>query len=506
MAWTQWIRIGVAHGTKNQQDTRTKISGVETITKRRSWSFLGALQRSYKSYATTKHSFNGVTRGTLSEISLRHADRVLLGISCTLLALLLAGLLARFSDMSIFRSSAVIGGSGVCFMLGATINGLLEWRRAALQARARLRHLVSAQPAALVVLATPDGQMCYASPSFRAILGCDPALVLGKPLLRHVHLADRSELASHFARIWGRGVDQATFRLRHADGTWRWIEAHGARTGNHQQAALVLVGHDITDRIAHRTEIERCEQLQRISHMTGTVAHDLNNLLTGIAGIAALDMQILPPDNELYRDLASISHATSQAATLIRQLRSLTRPLHVSPRALDLNALVQQFAHFIERLLGPNITVCLALAPNLAPVWGDANLLEQVVLNVAINARDAMPGGGQLQIGTTNLASGAEGLEPDGSQPAPYVRLSISDTGTGMDAATQARIFEPYFTTKEPGRGSGLGLATCAEIIQQHGGSIQVASCPGHGTTMTIDLPCGPQDQPGTLGQTRTVP
>lgn len=501
MAWTQWIRIGVAHGTKNQHDTRTKISGVETITKRRSWSLLGALQRSYKSYATTKHSFNGVTRGTLSEISLRHADRLLLGISCTLLALLLAGLLARFSDMSIFRSSAVIGSSGVCFMLGATINSLLGWHRAALQARARLRQLVSAQPAALVALATPDGQMCYASPSFRTILGCDPALALGNPLLQYVHPADRSELTSHFTRIWGRGVDQATFRLRHADGTWRWIEAHGARTGNHQQAALVLVGHDITDRIAHRTEIERCEHLQRISHITGTVAHDLNNLLTGIAGIAALDMQILAPDNELYRDLASISHATSQAATLIRQLRSLTRPLPFSPRTLDLNALVQQFVHFIERLLGPNITVCLTLAPNLAPVWGDSSQLEQVVLNVAINARDAMPGGGRLQIGTTNLASGEKGLEPDGSQPAPYVRLSISDTGTGMDAATQARMFEPYFTTKAPGRGSGLGLATCAEIIQQHGGSIQVASCPGHGTTVTIDLLCGPQDQPRTLGR-----
>jgi signal transduction histidine kinase len=123
---------------------------------------------------------------------------------------------------------------------------------------------------------------------------------------------------------------------------------------------------------------------------------------------------------------------------------------------------------------------------------------------VAINARDAMPGGGQLQIGTTNLASGVEGLAPDVSQPAPYVRLSLSDTGLGMDAATQARIFEPYFTTKAPGRGSGLGLATCAEIIQQHGGSIQVESYPRHGTTVTIDLPCGPRDQ--TLGQTRNVP
>ena len=128
MVWTHWIQIGVAHGTKSHQDTRTKISGVETITKRRSWSFLGTLQRSYKSYVSTKHSFNGVTDGTLSDISLRHTDRVLLGVSCALLALLLAGLLARFSDRSIFRSSAVIGGSGVCFVLGATTLILAETR------------------------------------------------------------------------------------------------------------------------------------------------------------------------------------------------------------------------------------------------------------------------------------------------------------------------------------------------------------------------------------------
>ena len=237
-----------------------------------------------------------------------------------------------------------------------------------------------------------------------------------------------------------------------------------------------------------------------MNDMTAMVAHDLNNLLTGIATIIALDMQMLSPDHELYRDLASISHATSQAATLIGQLRTLTQPLPFAPRALGLNALVRQLAHFIERLLGPNITVALALAPNLALVWGDASQLEQVVLNVVINARDAMPGGGQLQISTTNLA--ADGAVPlsDARQAGAYVRLSISDSGLGMDAATQARMFEPCFTSKAPGRGSGLGLASCAAIIQQHGGNIQVESFPGHGTTVTIDLPCRPLDEERDLG------
>lgn len=237
-----------------------------------------------------------------------------------------------------------------------------------------------------------------------------------------------------------------------------------------------------------------------MSDMTAMLAHDLNNLLTGIASIIALDMQMLSPDHELYRDLASISHATSQAATLIGQLRTLTQPLPFAPRALGLNALVRQLAHFIERLLGPNITVALALAPEIALVWGDASQLEQVVLNVVINARAAMPGGGQLQISTTNLAADTAMPLPDARKAGAYVRLSISDTGLGMDAATQARMFEPCFTTKTPGRGSGLGLANCAAIIQQHGGNIQVESCLGHGTTVTIDLPCRPIDEERDLG------
>jgi PAS domain S-box-containing protein len=386
---------------------------VETITKRRNWPFLGALQRSYNSYATTEYCLNNATNGRLGKIRrLLLTDRVLLGVSCALLALLLAGLLALFSDMSIFRSSAVIGGSGVCFVLITTINAVLRRRQSALQARARLQQLVSAQPVALVALATPDGQMCYASPSFETILGFDPALVLGELAFQHVHPADTAEITTHFARVWGSGIDQATFRLRHADGSWRWIEAYGARWGSHTQAALVIVGHDITEQVGQTTELLRLHNLHSIRRITGTVAHDVNNLLTGIAGIAALDMQTLPPDHELYGDMASISHAADQAATLMSHLRTCTRPLRFEPCPLDLNGLISQFAHFIERILGPEITVCVALSPTLAPVWGDSTQLEQVVLNVALNARDAMPGGGQLRIATTNVSQNTERTTP----------------------------------------------------------------------------------------------
>jgi PAS domain S-box-containing protein len=490
MAWTQSIHIGVVDTAKNQQDTWTKISSVETITKRRNWPFLGALQREHNAHTITALSPHGAPDGTFCERGVHITDLLLVSISCALLSLLIVSLSRLFTDISLSRSASVIGGANLGFMLGATMKSLIGRRRKALQVRAQLQRLVTTRPTALIALATPAGHICYASPSFETILGFEPALVLGKLAFQHVHPADSDEITTHFARIWSSGIDQARFRLRHADGRWRWIEAHGARSGNHTQAALVLIGYDITEQVGQTTELVRLHNLQSISRITGAVAHDVNNLLTGIAGIAALDMQTLPSNHELYGDLASISHAANQAATLVGQLRSFTRPLHFAPRSLDLNALVHQLMHFIERILGAEISVCVALSPGLAPVWGDPAQLEQVVLNVALNARDAMPGGGELQIATTHAASGAEDLEPDASQPNPYVRLSISDTGMGMDATTQARIFEPYFTTKAPDRGSGLGLATCAKIIQQHGGRIHVKSWPGHGTTIAIDLPC----------------
>jgi two-component system cell cycle sensor histidine kinase/response regulator CckA len=468
---------------------------VETLTKRRNWPFLGALQREHNSHTITALSPHGAPDGTFCERGGRITDFMLVSMSCALLALLIVSLSRLFINISLSRSASVVGGASLCFMLGATMNGLIGRRRAALLARAELQRLVATRPTALIVLATPAGHIRYASPSFETILGFDPALVLGELAFQHVHPADSAEMTTHFARVWSSGIDQARFRLRHADGRWRWIEAHGARWGSHTQAALVIVGHDITEQVGQTTELLRLHNLHYISRITGAVAHDVNNLLTGIAGIAALDMQTLPSDHELYGDLATISHAADQAATLISHLRTFTRPPRFEPCPLDLNALVGRLAHFIERILGPEITVCVALSPSLAPVWGDSTQLEQVVLNVALNARDAMPRGGQLRIATTNVGQDTERTTPADWQPDTYVQLTISDTGVGMDGATQARMFEPYFTTKAPRRGTGLGLATCAEIIQRHRGRIHVESIPGQGTTVAIDLPCGRHDQ-----------
>ena len=239
----------------------------------------------------------------------------------------------------------------------------------------------------------------------------------------------------------------------------------------------MIVGHDITEQRDQTAEYACLPNLQSRSRITGVITHDINNLLTGIAAIAALDMQLLPPEHELYNDLVSIRSAASRAATLLGHLRT-SRPLDFAPHAFDLNALVHEFTHFIERALGPDITVSAALSPNLEPVYGDPAQLEQALLNLALNARNAMPDGGELFIELSTI----EGEFPT------WVRLSVRDTGTGMDAASLAHACEPGFTTTT--HGSGLGLAICAEIVHQHGGRLQLASTPGQGTIVTVELPC----------------
>ena len=239
----------------------------------------------------------------------------------------------------------------------------------------------------------------------------------------------------------------------------------------------MIVGHDITEQRDQTAEYACLPNLQSRSRITGVITHDINNLLTGIAAIAALDMQLLPPEHELYNDLVSIRSAASRAATLLGHLRT-SRPLDFAPHTLDLNTLIHGFTHFIQRVLGPGVAVSVALSPTLEPVYGDPAQLEQALLNLAMNARNAMPEGGELFIELGTI----EGEFPT------WVRLSVRDTGAGMDAATLAHACEPGFTTTT--HGSGLGLAICAEIVRQHRGRIQIASAPGQGTTVTIELPC----------------
>jgi two-component system cell cycle sensor histidine kinase/response regulator CckA len=246
------------------------------------------------------------------------------------------------------------------------------------------------------------------------------------------------------------------------------------------------IAEDITEKKAREAaELQRSEQqqhsqrLEAVGRLAGGIAHDFNNLLTGILSYSDLILQELRPDDPLLKDVEQIRDAGQRAAGLTRHLLAFSRRQLLRPRVVSLNAMVTELAPMLQRLLGTDVALETELDPELGNVFVDPAQMEQTLINLTLNARDAMPSGGQLWIGTSNTDLEGE----------PYIALSVSDTGVGMDPETQARIFEPFFTTKQGGGGRGLGLATVHGAVEQSGGRILVDSAPGQGTTFTIYLP-----------------
>ncbi|PYN07412.1 MAG: hypothetical protein DME02_11915 [Candidatus Rokuibacteriota bacterium] len=242
----------------------------------------------------------------------------------------------------------------------------------------------------------------------------------------------------------------------------------------------------LQEQVEHRTQqFMQAQKMQALGLLAGGIAHDFNNMLTVIFGRAQVLLDRLPKDARARQDADAIGEAAERAATLTRQLLAFSRKQLLERCTLDLNRVIADMAQMLRRLIGENITVVTALAQSAAWVNVDRGQLEQVILNLAVNARDAMPGGGQLTLTTESVDSDGADALPSGR----FVALVVSDTGVGMDAATRERIFEPFFTTKPVGAGTGLGLATVYGVVEQHGGHIAVDSAPGRGTTFRVYLP-----------------
>jgi PAS domain S-box-containing protein len=276
------------------------------------------------------------------------------------------------------------------------------------------------------------------------------------------------------------------------DGTVRWLSGFGRiKLDSHGNAARgVGISLDVTERRMLEAQHLAAQKMEALGRLAGGVAHDFNNLLTAILGYTEMLLDDLGPAHPSREDVGEIRKASLSAARLTRQLLAFSRNDTVKPTLIDVNAVVSDMRSIVERLVGDDVRVALDLEADLARVMVDLGQLEQIVVNLAVNARDAMPRGGTLRIVTENVELDAQDAKTYLSvKPGPYVSLAVSDTGTGMTPETQARVFEPFFTTKEPGQGTGLGLATVHGIVTQAGGSINVSSEIDKGTSFTVYFP-----------------
>jgi two-component system, cell cycle sensor histidine kinase and response regulator CckA len=389
----------------------------------------------------------------------------------------------------------------------------------------RFRALIE-RNAALISLLAPDGTTLYMSPAVERTLGGRPEDYLGKSAFDFIHPHDRDRVRNEMAGLLENPSEtiQSEFRATHVDGSIRWLDATATNLLA-DPAVRAIVGNfrDVSERkgaeaALRRTEdqLRQAQKMDAIGNLAGGVAHDFNNLLSVILSYSSLLAEDMTASDPRRADLLEIEAAGRRAVDLTRQLLAFGRQQILQPRVVNLNDTVAGMEKMLRRLIGEDVELAVLPGAALGKVKVDPGQIEQVVMNLAVNSRDAMPAGGKLTIETGNVELDRKyASEHVGASPGPHVMLAVTDTGCGMDKPTQARMFEPFFTTKEKGKGTGLGLATVFGIVRQSGGNVWVYSEPGKGTTFKVYFPCTDQavagetfssmPPPGAMRGTETI-
>jgi PAS domain S-box-containing protein len=358
--------------------------------------------------------------------------------------------------------------------------------------RSEERHrLIAEHTLDLIGVLDAGGKFLYVSPSVQGILGCPAEALLGTGILAMTHADDRPLVERALVRQPPRGAFRdMVFRLRHTDGSWRTVEVSGRWTADPAEPGptVVLIARDITDRVRLEAQLRQSQKMEEIGTLAGGIAHDFNNLLGIILGHAYLLDKGTPHEGRQRESLDAITTTVRRGTSLVRQLLTFARKSEPSVEPVRLEPVVMELAAMLRETLPRSIAVVTEIAPHLPSIAIDQNQIHQALLNLAINARDAMPSGGTLTIGVSRC-SGCTLTEAGVDAPSGCIRLSVTDSGVGMDEETRSRLFEPFFTTKEHGKGTGLGLAVVYGIIRGHNGRIDVDTQPGKGTTFRLHLP-----------------
>ena len=380
----------------------------------------------------------------------------------------------------------------------AELNATLEQR---VQERTRDRDRLWQLSADVMMTAGLDGEVLAVNPAWKQLLGWSETAMVGQAMFDIVHPDDMAATRAEADRL-ARGQVSLRHenRLRHRDGSYRTVSWTGASDGR----LIHAVGRDVTALRESEARLRQSQKMEAIGQLTGGIAHDFNNMLQGITGsIEVMRRRVaLGRTDDLDRFMTAASQSAQRAASLVQRLLAFSRRQSLESKPLDLNALIASMEELLHRTLGEQVRLRVQFDPQARIAQGDESQLESAILNLAINARDAMPHGGELNIATGCAVLGDAEAQLAGIAPGPYLTIAVADTGTGMPPDVLSKAFDPFFTTKPIGQGTGLGLSMVYGFAQQSGGQVRIDSAPGRGTTVTLYLPQAaelPSPLPGAL-------